>query len=93
MSIHSSLSGYDKHKKHRSVLKRYERIKTLKEKDKWSDEDSPFGLPKLKILKIKVKKEKQAALALAPEGLATAAKTAAEKPLAGETKKKTEKRA
>jgi hypothetical protein len=46
------------------VLKRYERVKLLKEKEKWTDEESVYGLPKVKIIKYKVKKEK----AVAAEG-------------------------
>lgn len=72
MSQHPSLRGFDKNKKHRSVLKRYERISLLKEKEKWSEEDSVFGLPKVKIIKFKVKKEK----AVAAEGSETAEATA-----------------
>jgi len=61
MSQHPSLRGFDKNKKHRSVLKRYERISLLKEKEKWTEEDSVYGLPKVKIVKFKIKKEKAAA--------------------------------
>lgn len=64
MSQHPSLHSSDKDKKHRSVLKRYERIKILKDKEKWEDKDSVFGLPKVKIIKFKIKKEK----AVAAEG-------------------------
>lgn len=60
MSLHPSLSSGTKGKQHRSVLKRYERIKTLDEKGKWEDKDSIYRLPKLKIIKIKIKKEKAA---------------------------------
>jgi len=42
------------------VLKRYERVRGLKEKEKWKEGDSVFGLLKLKILKFKLKKEKAA---------------------------------
>ena len=38
MSQHPSLRGFDKNKKHRSVLKRYERISLLKEKEKWTED-------------------------------------------------------
>ncbi len=62
MSQHPSLSSSDKGKQHRSVLKRYEKIKTLKEKEKWKDGDSVFGLSKVKIMKFKIKKEKAAAV-------------------------------
>ena len=60
MSIHSSLRAIGKGKKHRSVLKRYERLKVLKDKSLWSDESSVLGLPKVKQQKLKVKKEKAA---------------------------------
>jgi small basic protein (TIGR04137 family) len=64
MSQHPSLRSSGKDKAHRSVLKRYERVKLLKEKEKWTDEESVYGLPKVKIVKYKVKKEK----AVAAEG-------------------------
>ena len=73
MSIHSSLRGAGKGRKHRSVLKRYERLKTLKEKGLWDDTKSVLGLPKVKMQKIKVKKEKAAPA----EGAAAAPGTAA----------------
>ncbi len=60
MSIHSSLRASGSNK-HRSVLKRYERLKVLKDKNLWSDEKSPLGIPKVKMQRIKVKKEKAAA--------------------------------
>jgi len=58
MSLHPSLKTSKAGKKHRTVLKRYERLTALKEKDLLKDDDSVFGMPKLKIIKIKVKKEK-----------------------------------
>lgn len=58
MSIHPSLTISEKEKKVRSVLKRSERIKQMQEKSKWKQGDSVYGLPKLKTLRIKVKKEK-----------------------------------
>ena len=60
MSQHPSLRSKVKGKQHRSVLKRFERVKTLKEKEEWKDGDSVFGLIKLKLLKFKLKKEKAA---------------------------------
>ncbi len=61
MSIHPSLRSLDKGKQHRSVWKRFERIRRLKKEDKWDEkEDTVFGLPKLKIIKAKVKKHKAA---------------------------------
>jgi len=61
MSQHPSLSSGRRRKKHRSVLKRFERLKHMKEKDKWDDEKSSiFGMPKIKVVKFRVKKEKVA---------------------------------
>ena len=75
MSIHPSLTAA-KGKKHRSVLKRYERIEKLKKEGKWEEGTSGFGLPKTKIIKIKLKKAK-AAEAKAAEETKTAEETAA----------------
>lgn len=58
MSIHSSLRSGGKGRKHRSVLKRHERLKVLKEKSLWSEDKSVFGIPKVKMQKLKVRKEK-----------------------------------
>lgn len=66
MSIHPSLASSEKNKKQRSVLKRTERIKTMLEKGKWKEGDKVFGLPKIKTLKIKIKKEKKEAAAETP---------------------------
>ena len=57
MSLHPSLKTSKAGKKHRTVLKRYERLTALKEKGILKEDDSVFGMPKLKIIKIKVKKE------------------------------------
>ncbi len=78
MSIHSSLRVSNAGRKHRSVLKRYERLKVLKDKNMWSDEKPVLGLPKVKMQKIKIKKEK----VVAAEGAAPAAGAAAAKPAA-----------
>lgn len=60
MSQHPSLKISSKAKRHRSVLKRAERIKLLEELGKWKEGNSVFGLPKVKTLRIKLKKEKAA---------------------------------
>jgi small basic protein (TIGR04137 family) len=63
--------GSQKGKRHRSVLKRYEKLKHLVEKSKWDEEkDSIYRLPKIKSIKFKVKKEKSAAAAAEGEALA-----------------------
>ena len=58
MSIHPSLTISEKDKKARSVLKRIERIRQMQEKGNWKQGDSVYGLPKIKSLRIKIKKEK-----------------------------------
>ena len=73
MGIHSSLRKSDNSSASRSVMKRAERIKWLKEKGLWSEDDKVLGLPKIKALKIKsVKKTKEKAAAK-DEGAAPAA--------------------
>ena len=58
MSIHPSLTISEKDKKARSVLKRIERIRQMHEKGNWKQGDSVYGLPKIKSMRIKIKKEK-----------------------------------
>lgn len=60
MSQHPSLAGSQKGKRHRSVLKRHEKLKYLMEKNKWEEKNSIYSLPKVKSIKFKVKKEKAA---------------------------------
>jgi len=74
MSQHPSLRSSEKDKQHRSVLKRYERVGQLKDKEKWKEGDSVFGLQKVRVIKFKIKKEKAAAA----EGAETAAAPGAE---------------
>jgi small basic protein (TIGR04137 family) len=76
MSIHPSLSTSEKDKKQRSVLKRSERIKTMLEKGLWKEGDKVYGLPKIKTIKIRIKKEKVEKAADATAADATAAATA-----------------
>ena len=76
MSIHPSLASSDKDKKQRSVLKRIERLRHMKDKERWKEGDSVYGLPKIKTIRIKIKKEKTAektAEATPVEGAPTAA--------------------
>lgn len=58
MSIHHTLRSMLKNRKQRSVLKRIERIKYFINKGSFNEQSPVFGLPKIKSLKIKVKKEK-----------------------------------
>lgn len=79
MAIHPSLKISDKDKKQRSVLKRTERIRMMMEKGNWKEGDTVYGLPKIKTVRIKIKKEKveKATETAVAEGAA---------PAAGETK-------
>lgn len=89
MSIHPSFKS-GKSKTQNSVLKRLERLLHLQKDEKWDEEkDSIFGLPKVKVQKLKFKKEKKEAApeegeaATAPAGApagATEAKDAKKKP-------------
>jgi len=47
MSIDPSLKIKGALSRHRNVLKRAERIEQLKEEERWTEEDSLFGLPKV----------------------------------------------
>ena len=58
MSLHPSLALSDKDKKQRSVLKRTERLRLMAEKNTWKEGDRVSGLPKIKTLRIRIKKEK-----------------------------------
>ena len=88
MSIHSSLRASGSNK-HRSVLKRYERLKMLSDKSLWSDEKSALGIPKVKMQRLRVKKEKAAAPEAAAGAAAPAAGAAAPaKAAAGKAEKK-----
>lgn len=43
----------------RSVLTRAERIQRLKEADRWAEGQSPFGLDKVRVYKLAMKKKKR----------------------------------
>ncbi|MCS7236657.1 MAG: small basic protein [Thermoguttaceae bacterium] len=45
--------------RNRSVLTRAERIQRLMALDRWTDDQSPLGLPKVRVQKITVKKKKK----------------------------------
>lgn len=56
--MHPSLKLQSGKSDTRSVLKRSERIKLLMAQGKWQKNSSVYGLPKIKVIRIKVKKEK-----------------------------------
>ncbi len=60
MSIDRSLKTASALTRHRNVLNRAERLKKLADADRWSEEKSVFGLPKVSNRNVKVgKKEKK----------------------------------
>ena len=64
MSLHRSLKSANTMKRHRSVLSRLERVQILQEKGRLNfSEGSVLGLPKVKHLKIRIRKEKAATTA------------------------------
>jgi small basic protein (TIGR04137 family) len=60
MSIDKSLKRRSAGSANRSVLTRAERIKKLQDAEKWTEGRSPFGLPKVRVQKIVIKKAKKA---------------------------------
>lgn len=76
MSIDKSLRRKDQLQRARNVLTRGERIKRLTDEERWQDGRSPYGLPKVKVVKIVVKKAKKAKEEEKTEGEAEAAAAA-----------------
>ena len=81
MSIDKSLRRKNQLQRARNVLTRGERIKTMQNEERWPDARSPYGLPKVKVIKLVVKKVKKAKDEEKVEGAegAAAAAPAAEK--------------
>ena len=73
----------------RSVLTRGERIARLKAADRWQEGDSPFGLPKVRVFKLAMKKKKKKKEE--GEGEGEAAATTAGAPAAETPKKEAKK--
>ena len=48
MTLDKSLKSRNKHVRQRNVLTREERIQRLIDDERWTEEDSVFGLPKVK---------------------------------------------
>ena len=53
MTIDKSLKVRRGATRNRSVLTRVERIARLQEADRWKDGDSPLGLPKVRVRKLR----------------------------------------
>ncbi|MEX1095969.1 MAG: small basic protein [Planctomycetales bacterium] len=59
MTIDRSLKHAGRLARSRNVLKRAERIERLQTEDRWSEEQSPLGLPKVRVVKSTVGKKKK----------------------------------
>jgi small basic protein (TIGR04137 family) len=79
MSIDKSLRRKNQLQRARNVLTRGERIKTLQNEERWTDGRSPYGLPKVKVIKLVVKKAKKAKEEEKVEGAAEETAPAPEK--------------
>ncbi len=70
MSLHKSLKSKNELARARNVLSRNERLAILKEKGRWQEGDSVYGLPKVRTrvkFKKKAKKEVKPEEEAAPE--------------------------
>ena len=101
MSIDKSLRRKNSLERARNVLTRGERIKILQREERWQDGRSPFGLPKVRVVRVVVKKIKKAKEEEKPAGEAgaeaaaeapSAEKKVAEKKVEKKVEKKTEKK-
>src|SRR5437763_17022080 len=66
----------------RNVLTRAERITKLKETERWKEGDNVLGLPKVRVLKLALKKKKKAKAEEGAEGAAAPAAGGAAAPAA-----------
>jgi small basic protein (TIGR04137 family) len=60
MSIDKSLRRKNTLERARNVLTRGERIKTLKDEERWQEGRSPYALPKVRVHRVVIKKAKKA---------------------------------
>ena len=58
----------------RNVLTRAERIEKLSQQDRWTEDDGPCGLPKVRVYRVVVKKKKKAKGEEGADAAATTAK-------------------
>ena len=61
MSMDKSLRVRAGMSRARSVLTRGERIQKLTDAERWKEGDSPYGLPKVRVYKLEMKKKKKKA--------------------------------
>ena len=81
MSIDKSLRRKNTLERARNVLTRGERIKVLKDEERWQEGRSPYALPKVRVQRIVIKKAKKVKEEEKPaaEGAEAAATPAEEK--------------
>jgi small basic protein (TIGR04137 family) len=79
MSIDKSLRRKNSLERSRNVLTRGERIKVLQDEERWQSGRSPYGLPKVRVLKIAKKAKKAAKEETAAEATEEGAAATAEK--------------
>lgn len=60
MSMDKSLKSKNTLQRHRNVLTRAERVQAMKESERWTDDTSPFGMPKIVHRKAAVGKKDKA---------------------------------
>ncbi|HIF32544.1 MAG: small basic protein [Pirellulaceae bacterium] len=60
MTIDKSLKIKTGSSSNRNVLTRVERLANLQENNRWSEGDSVYGLPKVRVQKLTLKKKKKA---------------------------------
>ena len=59
MTIDKSLKISSGSLQNRNVLTRVERLKQLAEEERWNNGDSPFGLPKVRVVKVSLGRVKK----------------------------------
>jgi small basic protein (TIGR04137 family) len=88
MSIDKSLRRKNTLARSRNVLTRAERIKVLQDEERWKDGRSPYGLPKVRVMKAAKKAKKAKEEEKPAEGAAAAGAAPAAAPAAGAADKK-----
>ena len=59
MTIDKSLKSQGRLRRSRNVLTRHERITNMMSEERWDEGRSPYGLPKLRVLKSTIGKKKK----------------------------------
>lgn len=77
MGLHSSFKQGDQLAATRSILTRNERIKWMMSQGSWQENNKVYGLPKIKVIKLKAAKKEKAKAEAGTETKPAAATTAA----------------